>query len=130
MAAAAIKDSSNQGFAISLGLHVIVILLAWKGLPFLTSLPPPPPDTLIVDLVPIEDITAAAPRATPEPPPDPVPLAPPEPPKPVQAEAPAADAMPSPPAKEQIPDKVAEKPPEPMVKPIPKPAPPKNKKDD
>lgn len=130
MAAVAIRDTSNQGAVLSLVLHAAVILVAWKGLPFLNrpvSLETPP---LIVDLVPISEITSAAPPPTPEPAPEPAPQPQPEPPKPVQAEAPTADAMPPSP-KEQVPEKKAEKPPEPVVKPIPKPEPPKkNKKDD
>ncbi len=114
---------ANFGYALSLTLHIAIVVLAWAGLPFMQrELPRDTP--LIVDLVPIEDITSAAPPPTPEKALEPVPVVP-EPPKPA-AEAPAADEMPPPPK----PIEAAKKPPEPKVKPPPKPAPAKTRQDD
>ena len=120
--------STNLGYALSFMLHAGIVLVAWTGLPFFQrELPKEAP--LIVDLVPIEDITSAAPQPTPEPPPEPQPVQP-EPPKPA-AEAPPADAMPPPPKPEPVAKKEPEKIPEPKVKPPPpKPTPPKTKQDD
>ncbi len=126
MSATALRDSTNYGYALSFLLHGTIIALAWVGVPFLhrdVYVETPP---LIVDLVPIEDITSAAPPPTPEPAPDPALIPQPEP---VQAVAPAAEAMPPPP-EEQVPVKEVEKIEPPKVKPIRKPAPPKSKKED
>lgn len=76
---------TGQGYAFSLLLHGGILALAWIGVPFFhREIPPTPP--LIVDLVPIEDITSAAPPPTPEPTPEPTPVVP-EPPKPPQQTA-------------------------------------------
>jgi len=120
-------SSTGRGAALSILLHVGIVALAYTGLPFFQRELPKETPPLIVDLVPIEEVTAAPPPAA-EPTPDPVPLTPPEPPKPVQAEAPPADAMPPPPKKEEVVKKEEKKP---EVKPPPKPAPPqRTKKDD
>ncbi|MSO72343.1 MAG: hypothetical protein EXQ84_01860 [Rhodospirillaceae bacterium] len=112
---------TNHGYGLSLMLHVAIIALAWTGLPFLQR--EIPQDTpLIVDLVPIEDITSAAPPPTPESAPDPQPVQP-EPLKPTPAaEAPAAENMPLPP-KPEVAKKEPDKVPEAKVKPPPKPKP-------
>jgi len=120
--------STGHGYLLSIVLHVGVIALAYTGLPFLDRHVPIETPPLIVDLVPIEDITSAPPPAAETPTPEPVPLTLPEPPKPVQAEAPPADAMPPPPQKEEVVKKEEKKP---EVKPTPKPPPPqKTKKED
>jgi hypothetical protein len=91
---------------------------------------------LIVDLVPIDEITAAPPKPTPkveeEPP---KPEAQPEPPKPAEAAPPKPEPTPPPPKPEPLPppppkeEKVAPPPPK-VPPPPPKPQPPKPKKDD
>ena len=124
------QNATQQGYALSVMLHVGIIVLAWTGLPFLKrDLPPDAP--LIVDLVPIEDITSAAPPPAPEPAPEPQPVQP-EPPKPTAAnDVPSADAMSPPPKPDPIPKPEPEKAPQPKPKPPPpKPAPPKTKQDD
>jgi outer membrane biosynthesis protein TonB len=115
----ALKDSTNQGYILSILLHAGIIALAVTGMPFLKRELPTENPPLIVDLVPIEEQTTAAPPPNPEP----APAAPviPEPPAPAQAEAPTADAMPPPP-KEETP--VEQKIEQPKIKPIPKPKPP------
>jgi outer membrane biosynthesis protein TonB len=122
-----LRDSTNQGYALSLMLHVGIIALAYTGLPFLRR--EIPEDTpLIIDVVEISEITSAAPPPTPEVAPEPEPVIP-EPPKPIPAtELAAPEAMPPPPKEEPI--KLAEKKPEPVKPPPPKPAPPKTKQDD
>jgi outer membrane biosynthesis protein TonB len=120
---------TGQGYLLSVMLHVGIVAVAWTGLPFMhRDIPKEAP--LIVDLVPIEEITSAAPRPTPEIAPDPQPITP-EPPKPEPAaEPPPAEAIP-PPKPDPIPEKEPEKVPEPTVKPPPpKPTPPKTKQDD
>lgn len=128
MAAIALRESSmkeSYGYVLSIALHVGIVAIAYTGIPFLHRELPHETPPLIVDLVPIEEITAAPPPVAP-PTPDPVPLTPPEPPKPVQAEAPA-EAMP-PPKKEEVVKKEEKKP---EIKPPPKPVPPqKTKKED
>ena len=120
---------TGQGYAFSLLLHGSILALAWIGVPFFhREIPPTPP--LIVDLVPIEDITSAAPPPTPEPTPEPQPVAP-EPPKPAPAaDTPPPDTMPPPPP-DPIPKPEPAKvvPPKPKPPP-PKPVPPKSKQDD
>jgi outer membrane biosynthesis protein TonB len=117
---------TNTGYLLSVGLHVGVVLLGALSLPYMNrEIPETPP--LIVDLVPIEDITSAAPKPTPEPAPEPAPVMP-EPPAPV--EAPPPDTIPPPPKPE--PPK-PEKAPEPKPKPPPpkpKPKPEKTRQDD
>ena len=103
-------------------MHAGIIAAAWVGMPFLKSDLPTETPPLIVDLVPIEDITSAPPPPSKEEAPS-VPVAPPEPPAPVEAPAPPVDAAPPPP-KEEIPAK------QPKVRPTAKPAPPKDKKQD
>ena len=125
MSRSSVKDS--YGYVLSILLHVGIVAVAYTGLPFLHREVPHETPPLIVDLVDIEEVTAAPPPKA-EPTPDPVPLTPPEPPKPVQAEAPPADAMPPPPKPEEVVKKEEKKP---EVKPPPKPAPPqKTKKED
>ncbi len=121
------KGFTNQGYALSVALHVGIIVLGMIGMPFMKrELPIDQP--LIVDLVPIEDITSAAPKPTPEPAPEPAPVVP-EPPKPA-AEALPADNMPPPPKPQEIKPE-PKKEPEPKPKPPPpKPAPAKTKQDD
>ena len=126
------QSATRQGYALSIMLHASILALAWTGLPFLKrDLPVEQP--LIVDLVPIEDITSAAPPPTPTPAPEPQPVTP-EPPKPTPAaDAPSPDTMPPPPKPDPIPKPEPEKKPEPTPKPPPPkptPPPPKNKKDD
>jgi hypothetical protein len=74
---------TGQGYALSMILHGGILALAWLGIPFLHRELPHETPPLIVDLVPIEDITSAAPPPVPEPTPEPKPQPPkPEPPKP------------------------------------------------
>ncbi len=119
--------STEYGYILSLLLHAGVIAAAWTSAPFLKK-DLPEESALIIDLVQIAEISAAAPRPTPEADPDdPVP----ETPEPVQSEAaPPSEAMPPPPEESAaLPDEVAEAPP-PKVKPTPKPKPPPTKEDD
>jgi len=123
---------TGQGYALSLILHGGILALAWLGVPFLHRQLPQETPPLIVDLVPIEDITSAAPPPAPDPTPEPQPVTP-EPPKPIPAaEAPAAEVMPPPPEPKPEPKPEPEKIPEPKPKPPPpkpKPKPP-SKSDD
>ncbi len=119
---------TNQGYALSLVLHVGIVAIAYTGLPALFQREPPKEAPIIVDLVPIEDIASAAPKPTPDPIPEPQPVTP-EPPQQAN-EAPAAETMPPPPPPEPIKVKEPEKKPTPTPKPPPKPAPPKSKQDD
>lgn len=134
MASVAVKDTSisdmpNKGFVLSVILHASIVAAAWIGMPFLKSRMPTETPPLIVDLVPIEEITSAPPPPSKEEAPT-APVAPPEPPAPVQAAAPPTDAMPPPP-KEEVPPKEPEKKVEqPKVKPTAKPTPPPDKKRD
>ncbi|MBX7201242.1 MAG: TonB C-terminal domain-containing protein [Rhodospirillaceae bacterium] len=128
MAATAIKDTSNQGFVLSLILHGGIIAAAVVGMPFLKSRMPTETPPLIVDLVPIEEIASAPPPPSKEEAPV-APVAPPEPPAPVQAQAPPSDALPPPP-KEEVPQKEPEKVVQPKVRPTSKPTPPPDKKKD
>jgi outer membrane biosynthesis protein TonB len=116
---------TNSGVALSLLLHASIIGVAYVGMPFMKRDLPIETPPLIVDLVPIEDITSAPPPPAPEPSPDPAPVIPPEPN--LAAEAPSADNMPPPPKFEIA----QEKPPAPKPKPPPpKPSPAKPKTDD
>ena len=115
---------TGQGYAFSLILHGGILALAWLGVPFLHRELPQVTPPLIVDLVPIEDVTSAAPPPTPEPTPEPQPVQP-EPPKPIPAaEAPAPEVMPPPPPEPKPEPKPEPPKPEP---PKPKPPPPKPK---
>ena len=122
------KGFTNQGYALSVALHVGIIVLGMIGMPFMKrELPMDQP--LIVDLVPIEDITSAAPKPTPELAPEPAPVIP-EPPTPA-AEAPPTENIPPPPPKPEEVKVEPEKKPEPKPKPPPpKPVPAKTKQDD
>ncbi|MHB1204120.1 MAG: cell envelope integrity protein TolA [Rhodospirillaceae bacterium] len=120
---------TNQGYLLSFLLHAGIIAAAWVGMPFLSVKLPTETPPLIVDLVPMEEITSAPPPPSKEEAPT-APVAPPEPPAPVQAQAPPSDALPPPP-KEEAPVKEPEKKVEqPKIKPIAKPTPPKDKKQD
>ena len=61
VASLALRDSTNQGYVLSVILHAGIIALAVSGLPFLKRALPTETPPLIVDLVPIEDMTSAAP---------------------------------------------------------------------
>ncbi|MEQ9447857.1 MAG: TonB C-terminal domain-containing protein [Rhodospirillaceae bacterium] len=120
-------NPTQQGYVLSITLHVAVLAAAWTGMPFLAR-ELPEETSLIIDLVPIDEITASAPRSAPEPDPEPAPQTP----EPQQAEAPPpSDAMPPPPEKPAPPpEQVAEAPPPPTVRPQPKPRAPPTKEDD
>ena len=109
---------TNQGYALSVALHVGIVLLGYVSIPFMNrELPINPP--LIVDLVPIEDITSAPPKPSEDPLPEPAPVTPPEP----QFEEPPPAEMPPPPkfdiAKIEPEAKAKPKPPPPKAKPTP-----------
>jgi outer membrane biosynthesis protein TonB len=121
--------NESMGFMLSLALHVTVAGATYVSLPFLSKdLPEETP--IIMELVSIDDITAAPPRPAPPPeevkPPEPKPE--PEPVKAAEVTPPQPDQMPPPP--DQAPPKVEAKvePPKP-VPPPPKPKP-KPKKDE
>lgn len=118
--------STEYGYLLSITLHMAVIAMAWTGAPFLKK-ELPEETALIIDLVQIADISAAAPRPTPEAEIEPVP----ETPEPAQADtSPPSEAMPPPPEESAaLPEEVAEAPP-PKVIPKPKPKPPPSKEDD
>lgn len=126
-----IRDTETQGLALSVLLHVAVAAGAWVTVPFLTrDLPIDQP--IVVDLVPIDEITAAPPKPMPKPE-EKVekPAEKPEPPKPVDAERPNPDQMPPPPdASKPPPKEVAEAPPKPKTPPPPPKPKAKPKKDD
>ncbi len=127
MSALAVRDSSNQGFVLSVIMHAGIIAAAWVGMPFLKANLPAETPPLIVDLVPIEEIASAPPPPSKEEAPT-APVAPAEPPAPVQAQAPPSDALPPPP-KEEVPVKEPEKV-VPKIRPTAKPTPPPDKKRD
>jgi outer membrane biosynthesis protein TonB len=130
------RDNAGLGFLLSILFHAAVVGSAYLSWPYMkkdTPLQPP----LIVDLVPIDEITAAPPPPAPKAEEEPKPETQPEPPKPDEATPP--EEMPPEPKPEPTPPKPEppkpepEKPkPEPPVTPPPpqKPAPPKPKKND
>jgi outer membrane biosynthesis protein TonB len=128
LSALALRDTTNQGYVLSFLLHAGIIAAAWVGMPFLSQKLPTETPPLIVDLVPMEEITSAPPPPSKEEAPT-APVAPPEPPAPVQAQAPPSEALPPPP-KEEVPVKEPEKVEQPKIKPTTKPTPPKDKKQD
>lgn len=127
-----LRETETQGLMLSVVLHVAIATGAWVTVPFLSrELPVEQP--IIVDLVPIDDITAAPPKPVPkvETKPEPKPEEKPEPPKPADAEKPNPDQMPPPPDEKAPPPKpVAEAPPAPKVAPPPPKPKPKPKKDE
>ncbi|MBM3512791.1 MAG: hypothetical protein FJX59_03645 [Alphaproteobacteria bacterium] len=127
-----LRETEGQGLMLSVALHVAVAVGTWVTVPFLSrDLPLEQP--IIVDLVPIDDITAAPPKPAPkvEPKIEPKPEEKPEPPKPVDAEKPSPNQMPPPPDASAPPPKpVAEAPPVPKVAPPPPKPKAKPKKDD
>lgn len=128
------KDNGAQGFALSVLFHAAVIASAWVSMPFLSrDLPIDTP--IIVELVPIDEITAAPPKPVPQPEvkEEPKPEEKPEPPKVADEPKPAENVMPPPPKEEPIPPppkEVAEVKPPPKVAPPPPKPKPKPKKDD
>jgi outer membrane biosynthesis protein TonB len=140
------NDGMRTAFGASAALHVVVVVLAIVGLPFIDSRElPPEPQVMIVELAPIADKTNAAPKPeakteapkpVPAPPPKPEPPKPeppkpeppkPEPPKPEppKPEPPKVEAPPPrpEPAPAPVPEKKVELPPPPSPPPPPKPAP-------
>ena len=114
-------NSMQQGYALSVMLHVAVIAMAWMGIPLLQR-ELPEESSLIIDLVPIAAITAAAPRPALKPESEIEPA--PQTPEPVEVEAP--------PLLEKIaptPKKVTGVLPS-QVKPQPKPKPPPTKEEE
>ncbi|WP_193188456.1 energy transducer TonB [Nisaea sediminum] len=117
----------RTGLTISVGLHAAVFAIAWFGLPQLRNDDILPEQLVIVDMVPITEVTnTPTVTAEPEKPKEPEPETPkPEPkeapPPPPQAEAPPPPPPPAP-APEPAPKPVAEAP-EPEPAPVPKPAP-------
>ena len=128
------RDNTAIGFILSIAFHAAVIGAFWISWPYVhhdTPIQPP----LIVDLVPIDEMTTAPPKAAPkteEPAPEPAPQ--PEPPKPDTTPPPAPDSPPcrrlsrsTPPPPKPKPDIT---PPPVTPPPPPKPEPPKPKKKD
>jgi outer membrane biosynthesis protein TonB len=112
------RDDQALGLVLSVLFHAAVIGAFWLSWPFLKKedvVEPP----LIVDLVPIDEITAAPPKP---PEPAPQPEAQPEPPKPPEAETPPPPPEPTPPPPEPEPPPPPK--PEPMPPPPPKVPPP------
>jgi len=126
------RDNVALGFVLSIVFHAAIIGAFWITWPYLkreTPIEPP----LIVDLVPIDEITSAPPKAAPkteEPEPQPEPKPEPKPteadtaplPQPPQPEPPPPEKLP-PPKPDEMPPPVTPPPP-------PKPQPPKPKKKD
>ena len=128
-----IRDPENQGLMLSVLLHVVVAAGAWVTVPFLSrDLPIEQP--IIVDLVPIDEITAAPPKPMPKPEEkvEQKPEEKPAPPKPADAERPNPDQMPPPPDERAPPPpkEVADAPPAPKVPPPPPKPKAKPKKDE
>lgn len=127
-----VQDTQTQGMVLSFALHIAVAVGTVISMPFLSKdLPEQAP--IIVELVPISELTAGPPKPTPTPPPEqkPDPKPTPEPPKAAEQSQPQPDQMPPPPdATPPPPKQVAEVPkvPPPPPKPKPKPAP--KKKDE
>jgi len=122
------RDNAAWGVVASVLLHAAVVgsfYLTWPFMQRETVVPPP----LIVDLVPISDITAAPPPPEPQQQPTPEPQASPEdmPPPPADVPPLPEEKPPPPPPKEELP---APTPPPPVTPPPPpKPKPPKPKND-
>jgi outer membrane biosynthesis protein TonB len=135
----------QRGAIISAVFHLVVILLAWFGLPQLIVQPPEPEKPIIVELATIGDVTNPPPapqpqqgEKEPEPPkpepPKPEPAkpepqkAPPPPPPPPKPAEPAPPPEPAPKPKEKAPEPKPPEAPKPSplaeVKPKPKPEPP------
>ncbi len=115
---------TNSGAALSLLLHASIIGVAYVGMPYFKRDIPVDIPPLIVELVPIDEETAAPPPPALEPMSEPTPMMPPEPN--LAAEAPSAENMPPP--KFEI---AREEKPQPKPKPPPpKPNPAKAKSDD
>ena len=116
--------SMRGGTIFSLLLHVMAVLITLFGLPFLHTQPPVIEEPLVVDLVPLGDITNPPPKQkpTPEPPrEDQKPEPKPEAPKPEPKTEPPKPAPP-PPAPPPKPEHAKPEPPKPEP---PKPEPPK-----
>jgi outer membrane biosynthesis protein TonB len=129
------RDNAATGFLLSVVLHAAIIgsfYLSWPFLKRETPIQPP----LIVDLVPIDEITAAPPPPAPKAEEEPKPETQPVPPKPDEAsppeEMPPEPEKPKPePPKPEPPKPEPEKPPPPVTPPPPpKPEPPKPKKNE
>ncbi|TAL02880.1 MAG: hypothetical protein EPO08_05815 [Rhodospirillaceae bacterium] len=127
------RDNTAIGFVLSIAFHAAVIGAFWISWPYLhhdTPIEPP----LIVDLVPIDEMTTAPPKAAPkpdEPAPQPEPQPQPEPPKPDNTPPPPDQTPPPPPPEPLPPPKPTPTPAPPVTPPPPpKPQPPKPKKKD
>lgn len=118
----------RTGLTFSVGLHAAVFAFAWFGLPELRNDDIFPEQLVIVDMVPITEVTntptvTAEPEVQEEPEPEaPAPEPQQAPPPPPRAEAPPPPPPPPAPLPEPAPEPVAEAP-EPEPAPIPKPAP-------
>ncbi|MDX2145327.1 MAG: hypothetical protein SFV19_18385 [Rhodospirillaceae bacterium] len=127
-----VRDTQTQGIVLSMALHVAVAIGTVVSMPFLArDLPEETP--IIVDLVPIDEITAAPPKPVvqPEPKPEEKPVEKPEPPKPADVAPPVAEAMPPPPdAAPPPPQEAAKVEPAPKLPPPPPKPKPKPKKDE
>ncbi len=117
----------RDGIIYSIGLHLVVLVLAIFGLPFLRPDPPPLDQVITVEIVTIADKTTSIEppsKARPQPKPKPKPAPKPEPveqrPKP-KAPEPQVAAVPPPPETEPIPLPKPKPKPKPQVKAKPKP---------
>ena len=120
----------HQAMAAAGVAHVLVILIAQFGVPFLFYDPPVAADVIPVEVVTIDDITtpppppaevAEAPETPAPPPPPETPPAPPEPPPPPPPQPEVAAVPPAEPPPPPVPEKLVA----PEPKPEPKPEPPK-----
>lgn len=119
------------GATMSVGLHAIVIGIAWFGLPHLRSDPPELDDIVFVKLADLGDVTNVPPETTEpprkqpkvEPKPEPPKAKPKPPPKPVQSAAIPAPPPPEPVAKPIVEPTPVVVPPKPAPKPKPAPRP-------
>lgn len=115
----------GKGLVCSALLHGFVVLFAWVGMPFFARKDVVTDSPIVVELVTIDEMTAAPPpepepepepEPAPEPPPEPEPAPAPEPPPPEPAPAPPPpppppEPAPAPPPPEPEPEQIAEAPP-------------------
>jgi outer membrane biosynthesis protein TonB len=120
-----VQPNQAQGLIMSFALHIAVVGVTYVSLPFFAKeLPPETP--IIIELVSIDDITAAPPRPTPPAEEQPAPKPEPEPVKAAEVAPPQPDQMPPPPDQALKKEEAKVEPPKP---PPPKPKP-KPKKDE
>jgi outer membrane biosynthesis protein TonB len=123
-----IQPNESKGIVLSLVLHVGIVAMGYVSIPFMRK-DPPEESPIILELVTIDDVTAAPPKPVPQEEPKPEPKnVEIEPVKAADMTPPQVDQMPPPP---DLKIQEEPKPPEKKVEPPkPKPEPPKKKKDE